>query len=98
EGNSSNRALSFRVTLSQPATSQVTVNYSVTSDTATVAMKKGAGIDATGKATGSLIFKTNSSGKTPTMKAIPVQIWGDTTIELDETFHVTITSVTGGAT
>jgi hypothetical protein len=98
EGNSSNRAMSFRVTLSAPATSQVTVNYTLTGDTATVAMKKGTNVDATGKLSGSLVFKVGTSGKTPTMKAIPVQVWGDTTAgEGDETFHITITSVVGGA-
>jgi hypothetical protein len=97
EGNTSNRTMSFRVTLSQPATSQVTVNYAVTSGTATVAKKKGNGVDATANLTGSLVFKVNAKGVTPTMATVPVQVWGNTQPQPDRTFNVTITGVTGGA-
>ena len=100
EGNGSTRPASFRVTLSKPATSTVTVNYTVagTGDNpATVAAKKTvSGADVLGKLAGTLTFKVNTRGVTPTMKAITLQVLGDIQQETDEDFAITITGVSGG--
>jgi len=73
------------VTLSNPNGNTITVNYTVSSGTATA----GSDYNATN---GTLTF----SGAT-SVQNIPIQISGDTTIESDETFSITLSNATGGA-
>ena len=86
--------MSFPVTLSRPATTAVTVQYTVTGETATGGTKAAAGVDFRIK-NGTLTFTPAASGQTVVEKAIGVTIAGDTTIEPDETFLVTLSDPTG---
>jgi glucose/arabinose dehydrogenase len=95
EGDTKTRAMTFPVTLSQPATTTVTVQYVVGGVSATVGTKPALGADVRPRA-GTLTFTPNGTGKTPIMKTISVTEFGDTTIEPDETFTVTLSNVTGG--
>ncbi|NJM48687.1 MAG: DUF4347 domain-containing protein, partial [Alkalinema sp. RU_4_3] len=83
EGNSGNRPYSFTVTLSRAALQPVTVNYTTGGGTAT------AGSDYTA-ATGTLTFAAGETSKTLVVNAI-----GDTTVEPDETFGLTLSSPAG---
>jgi len=85
EGNSGIYTKNIPVTLSNPNGNTVTVNYTVSSGTATA----GSDYNATN---GTLTF----SGAT-SVQNIPIQISGDTTIESDETFYITLSNATGGA-
>jgi hypothetical protein len=91
------KTMTFPVTLSEPATSQVTVNYTVTNGSATggVSPTKNPGADFKTK-TGTITFKVNLQGITPIAKTVAIPIWGDETVEGDETFTVTLSSPTGG--
>jgi alpha-tubulin suppressor-like RCC1 family protein len=96
EGNSGTRTMSFPVTLSTPASSTVTVQYSVTGMTATGGTKPGSGVDFKLKS-GTLTFKPNAqTGKTAISADIAVTVYGDTTVEPDETLAVTLSSPIGG--
>ena len=78
EGNSGTTELVFTVTLSPASTGQVTVDWSTPGGTAT------SGTDYTG-ASGTLTFAAGETSKT-----IPVEVWGDSTVEPDETVEVVI--------
>ncbi len=85
EGNANNN-LTFTVTLSAPAAGTVTAQFATANGTAT------AGSDYTAT-TGTVTFMPGMTSQT-----ITVPILGDTTPESNETFTVTLTSPTGGAT
>jgi hypothetical protein len=90
------KGLILPVTLSQPATQIVTVDYTVVAGTATGGAKPGAGVDYKIK-TGTLTFKPAvASGLTPISKPISISVFGDTEVESDETFTVTLSNPTAG--
>jgi hypothetical protein len=80
EGNSGTTTLAVPVTLSASSGSTVMVDYATADGTAK------AGSDYT-SASGTLTFRPGETAKT-----IPVSIIGDTSIELDETFSVTLSN------
>ena len=80
EGNAGTTTLSVPVSLSAAGTSTVTVDYATANGTAT------AGNDYTA-ATGTLTFRPGEREKT-----IPVPVAGDTSIEPNETFAVTLSN------
>ena len=80
EGNSGTTTLSVPVTLSAATTSTVTVAYATADGTAT------AGSDYT-PANGTLTFRPGETEKT-----IPVTVAGDTSVEGNETFTVTLSN------
>ncbi|HEX8710071.1 MAG TPA: Calx-beta domain-containing protein, partial [Pyrinomonadaceae bacterium] len=82
EGDSGTKTLDLTVTLSAASGQTVTVNYATADGTAT------AGTDYVA-ATGMLTFAPGE-----TVKTISVTINGDTTIEPDETFSVTLSGAT----
>ena len=86
EGNSGTANMAFTVTLSKAATSPVTVNYATSNGTAT------AGQDYVAN-TGTITFAAGETSKT-----INVAINGDATVESDETFTVTLSNPSAGAT
>ena len=83
EGNTGTTTASFTVTLSAAATSTVTVDYSTANGTATP------GTDSRPQS-GTLTFTAGQTTKT-----IAVVVNGDTTVEPNETFTVTLSSPTG---
>ncbi len=83
EGNSGTAQLTFTVKLSQAATGPVTVQYSTADGTAT------AGSDYTAR-TGTLTFAAGETSKT-----IVVPILGDTTVEANEAFTVSLSGASG---
>ena len=83
EGNSGTITATFPVTLSAAATSAVTVTYATANGTATA----GSDYAATG---GTLTFPAGT-----TTQSIGVTVNGDTTVEPNETFTVTLTSPSG---
>lgn len=85
EGNSGASNANFTVTLSKAATTAITVGYSTASGTAT------AGTDFTA-ASGMLTFAPGVTSQT-----IAVKVFGDTTVESNETFAVTLTNPSGAA-
>jgi hypothetical protein len=98
----SGRAIQFRVTLNQPATSQVNIDWTVVNDTATCALVKYGAPTTPGqdcsKPNGvkTLVFKVGGNGLTPVSKAVTVHVFGDATVESDEAFEVTLSNITGG--
>ncbi len=97
ETDSGTHPMKFAVTLSEPATQTVTVDYTITAGTATGGTKPGAGVDYKVKS-GTLTFKLNlNKGVTPIAKTIAVPVYGDTdTGEPNETLSVTLSNPTGG--
>ena len=101
EGDSTTHSIVFPVTLSAPASTTVTVQYTVTGDTqagytATAGTKSGTGADFKIKS-GTLTFSPNvRTGKTAIAKTISVAVFGDTTVEGNQTFAVTLSNPTGG--
>lgn len=83
ETNSGTTPLTFTVTLSKASTGTVTVAYSTVAGTAT------AGVDFTAT-TGTLTFAAGE-----TSKVISVAAVGDTVVEPDETFTVTLSNAAG---
>lgn len=83
EGNTGTSNLAFTVSLSQTPTAPVSVNYSTANGTATAGSDYVAG-------SGTLNFAAGE-----TSKAINVGIIGDTTVEPDENFTVTLSNPTG---
>jgi glucose/arabinose dehydrogenase len=86
EGNSGQRLLEFTITLSDPAPAPVTISYATAPQTAT------AGTDYTTKVGIAKI----AAGKTGV--DVVVTLRGDATPEPDETFTLTLSSPSGGAT
>ncbi|HET9730282.1 MAG TPA: Calx-beta domain-containing protein [Acidimicrobiia bacterium] len=96
ESNGGTTKMLFPVTLSQPATTTVSVHYAVTSvGSATGAATAGPGVDFLTKS-GTISFVPGTNGLTPVYKAISVTMYGDTASEPDEVFAVTISSPLGG--
>ncbi|WP_370499630.1 Calx-beta domain-containing protein [Mycolicibacterium sp. jd] len=81
EGNSGTSTVNFTVTLSKASTETVTVSYSTSNGTATAA-----GGDYA-PAVGTLTFAPGQ-----TTKAVTVTVNGDTLVELDEQFTLTLSS------
>jgi hypothetical protein len=80
EGNSGTTMLSFPVALSAATTKTVSITYTTVDGTATAPADYAA-------TSGTITFQPGE-----TAKAIPVNVVGDTAIELDETFTVQISS------
>lgn len=80
EGLSGQKSITFNLTLSAASGRTVSVNYATSDGTATV------GSDYVA-ASGSVVFEPGSIKKT-----IQVQLYGDSVVEPDETFFVTLTS------
>ena len=85
EGSTTTTA-NFLVTLSSPAATTQTVNFATSNGSAT----SGSDFAAT---SGTVTFLAGE-----TQKSIPVTIFGDTTVESDETFFVTLSSPSAGIT
>ena len=85
EGNSGTTAAVFTVTLSANPTGTVTIPFATASGTAT------SGTDFT-PATGTLTFTAGGG----TTQQITVQVIGDTQVEPNESFTVTLSSPSGG--
>jgi len=85
EGNSGTTAFNFTAQLNVVAPATVTFNADTANGTATVA-----GLDYT--ALTSVPFSIPAGNLSVT---VPVQVTGDTTVEPDETFTVTLSSVVG---
>lgn len=83
EGDSGSQSLTFTVSLSASATSAVTVNYATANGTAT------SGSDYT-STSGKLSFAVGETSKT-----INVPVLGDTSVESNETFTLTLSSPSG---
>ncbi|MEW6196883.1 MAG: Calx-beta domain-containing protein [Bacteroidota bacterium] len=82
EGNSGTSAMTFNVSLSQPSPLTITVNFTTADSTAL------SGSDYISN-TGSLTFLPGEVSKN-----ISINIYGDTTEELDEVFNITLTNPT----
>jgi hypothetical protein len=85
EGQNSWDNLTFTITLSQASSSTITVNWATSNGTASAGTDYRSG-------SGSVTF---SPGQT--VKTINVRVNGDTTVEPNETFFVTLSGPTGGA-
>lgn len=83
EGGSGTSNLGFTVTLSKAATSTVTVKYATSNGTATAGQDYTAG-------SGTVTFFAGQQSKT-----VNVAVNGDTAVEADETFTVTLSSPSG---
>ncbi len=81
EGNSGTTNMTFNVSLSAPPSQTVSVNYATANGSAT------SGSDYTA-ANGTLTFNPGE-----TSKSVTVQVTGDTTVEPNETFTVTLSGV-----
>ncbi len=98
ETDAGTHPMKFPVTLSEPATQTVTVDYTVVEGTATGGTKAGPGVDYKIKS-GTIKFKLNTNkGVTPIAKTIAIPVYGDTDTESDETFTVVLSNPTGGYT
>lgn len=101
EGDSTARSMLFPVTLSSPASTTVTVQYTIVGDSqpahaATGGTKVAAGVDFKRK-TGTLSFKPNARTQlTPIVRNISVPVYGDTAIEADETYTVILSNPSSG--
>lgn len=82
EGNSGTSSATFTVSLSRAATQPVTVQYATSNETAT------AGSDYTAK-TGTVTIPAGQ-----TSGAITISVLGDTLVESNETFNVTLSNAT----
>ena len=91
EGTSTARTLIFAVTLDEPATANVSVQYRIVAGTATA----GVDVDTARGAARTLLFRTGASGRTPVMRRVVVKILPDVIIEPDETFTVELTNPSG---
>jgi glucose/arabinose dehydrogenase len=95
EGNTPTRSMSLKVTLSQPSTTNVTVNYAVAGNDAIGGLKANTGADFK-SLSGTLVFKVGTNGKTVISKSITVTLFGDAGVENDETLSVTLSNPQGG--
>ncbi len=88
EGNSGQYEMIFTVSLDWPALAQVTVDYFSSDDTAI-----STGVDKDFESvSGSLLFDIGENSK-----QIAVTVYGDTTIEQDERFYITLSDPTGAS-
>jgi IPT/TIG domain/Calx-beta domain len=97
EGDSGTHLMQLPVTLSEPAwQSTVTVQYTVTGSSATGGTAQGPGVDFKLKS-GTLTFTSPPGGElTPIRAFVTLLIFGDTTVEPDETLTVSLSNPTGG--
>ncbi len=97
EGNAGNRTLTFPVTLNRPATSLITVQYSIQGITATGGASASAGVDVKNKngALTTIKFTPGTLGTTPVYKTAIITAYPDTSVENDETFAVTLSNPVG---
>ncbi|GAL91976.1 alkaline phosphatase [Microcystis aeruginosa NIES-44] len=91
EGNSGSKAFTFTVTRAVNTTGSNNVNWAVTGSGSNPA-------NATDFVGGVLPSGTVSFAAGETSKVITVNVQGDTTVELNETFTVTLSNATNGAT
>ncbi|WP_341853574.1 ELWxxDGT repeat protein [Microcystis aeruginosa 1339] len=91
EGNSGSKAFTFTVTRAVNTTGSNNVNWAVTGSGTNPA-------NATDFVGGVLPSGTVSFAAGETSKVITVNVQGDTTVELNETFTVTLSNATNGAT
>ncbi len=89
EGNSGTVDYSFTVSLDKAATGEQTVTYSVAGN----GVNGANAADFSGAVTGSVVFAAGETSKT-----IHVLVAGDTAVELNETFGVTLSTPTPGLT
>jgi hypothetical protein len=87
EGNAGTKVATFTVTLSQAAAAPVTYNIATSNLTAT------AGSDYVAK---SLVGETIPAGQTS--RTFAVTLTGDTTVEANETYRVTLSNISSNAT
>ncbi|TPG39482.1 hypothetical protein EAH79_12130 [Sphingomonas koreensis] len=92
EGNSGSQPISFTVTRDGGSDGAVAAHYDVTFGTGDHAA------DATDFESGAVFSGDVSFADGETSKTISLNVAGDTTIENDETFSVTLSNATGGAT
>lgn len=96
EGDSGTRALTFTISLSQPATTTVTVDYATSPITATGGASHTAGVDYLDKSGTVTFTPSTTTGLTPIAKTVTVTVYGDTTPEADEQLALTLSNPTGG--
>lgn len=89
EGNSGTTDYSFTISLNSAATTQQTVNYSVAGNGSNATNT----LDFSGALSGSVVFAAGEISKT-----IHVFVSGDTVIESNETFAVTLSDASAGLT
>ena len=87
EGDSGTTAMSFTLSLSPPSSGRITVDWTTGHDNDTAT----AGADYTA-ASGTVEFSPGATSRT-----VSVDVRGDTLDEADETFTVTLSAATGGA-
>ena len=90
EGNEGTVDYVYTVSLNQPTTQNIVVNYTTNDDTATVADNDYVDND------GSLTFAANPFAETPASQTITVQANGDITFEGDEVFNVSLDNASYG--
>jgi hypothetical protein len=92
------RVLRFAVTLSEPATDIVTVDWAVDDLTATGGPKPVPGVDHrnTGRAKTLRFRPSLKTGLTPVRAFVSVPVYPDTEVEGEETFAVRLADATGG--
>jgi hypothetical protein len=91
EGDAKSRNAVFPVSLSAPSTSTVTVDVAVSDLTATGGKPNVVGSDYKGPITKTLTFKPGQ-----VVRYLSVPVFGDTVLEPDEQFQVTLSNPTGG--
>jgi hypothetical protein len=91
EGDAKSRNAVFPISLSEPSTSTVTVDVAVSDLTATGGKPTVAGSDYKGPITKTLTFKPGQ-----VMRYLSVPVYGDTVLEPDEQFQVTLSNPTDG--
>ena len=87
EGDARARSISFPVTLSQPATTKVSVDYSIVGTGSATP-----GTDFVVKSGVVTFTPSVSTGMTPVQANVSARIVPDTVVEPDETFHVVLSS------
>ena len=102
EGDAGQRGIRIPITLSDPSTSaDVTVQYTVTGGTATGPATQAPGVDfgmpGSVLASGTVTF-ARVSGQTPVRQTVLAMVYGDTDVESNETFTVTLSSPSNGYT
>ena len=100
EGNAGARGLRIPITLSEvsgPSNGDVTVDYTVTGGSATGPAAAGPGVDfgVPGGASGTITFSA-ASGVTPPRQTLLLMVYGDTNVEGNETFTVTLSNPSNG--
>jgi hypothetical protein len=93
EGDSGKpRAVTFSITLSEPADHTVTVDYEIRADGSATAADE---TDFRPRSR-TVVFRPSSRGLTPTSRLVTTQVHPDTQVEGDETFEIVLSNPTGG--